>query len=746
MTPANPAYIHLLRFTGINENNIVGGGMDPVASDIGLWVMGAGRLQLQGADKTSWTNAAGAITAGATVNVNDAAGWLPGDSVIITATADGATNYDTRSIKAISGNTIALSTAATVHPVINNQWTAEVGNLTRNVRIEGTATGKSHVFIRSTQPQVIKNVQFRYLGPRKDQDKDKISDLILGRYGIHFHHCDDGSDGSVVIGCVMRDIGNHAYVPHVSNGIEMRDNIALNCTETPFWWDLNETSHRTNWVHNLVVQPQFVERSYNFDNDGGGHTLGVHGMVLGRGDDNRCDSNVVCGQTGLETTNAAYDWEEMQFVSVWIFKGNLAHNCQNGSRIWQNSEDAHVLENTTIYNCYYGGLFGAYQNNYGWKGGIFFNAPFEDHAASSDNGARFENITFDGAGKIPYPFKLIGGPGKGVRPVFMRACTILGGTKGAILDSVDQGVKNLDIIQSSVTGAIKIDAKALSGETIRVQPANSQPNKVAKSGQTNISAFAPTSWGAGTGLFGQYYNGANFNTLATTRIDPVLNYIEWVLIPPGQSTGVHHTIDTTAYSIRWTGFIEPQYSESYKFAAQTGGGVRLYIDGKLLLNNWQEMYPTTLTSSAINLVAGKRYSIKVEYFNNDNHSIFTLGWQSASQSVQLVPQTQLYPGDNVTPPLPPPPPPPVNQAPTANPGQDETINLQLTLNGSGSDPDGSVVAYKWEQVSGPSCNIVAPDKAVTQVNKLQTGTYVFRLTVTDDKGATGIATVTKIIQ
>jgi hypothetical protein len=396
-------------------------------------------------------------------------------------------------------------------------------------------------------------------------------------------------------------------------------------------------------VHNLIVQPSFVERSMNFDNDGGGHTLGVHGMVLGRGDDNRCDSNVVCGQTGLETTNAAYDWEEMPFVSVWSFKGNLAHNCQSGVRIWQNSEDNHVLENTTIYNCFIASHFGAYQNNYTWQGGYFYNALFEDHAASSDNAVRFENITFDGAGKVQYPFKMIGGPGQGVRPVFMRSCTLKNGTKGAILDSTDQGVKNLEIIQSDINGALKVAKNAVSGEYIRVQPVSGQAYKLTKSGKSNIANFAASSWGAGTGLLGQYFNSTNFSNPVVTRIDPVLNYIEWTLLPPGQATGVHHAITGDAYSIRWTGYIEPQYSESYKFALQTGGGVRLWVDGKLLLDKWYEMYPTTLTSTAISLVAGKRYSIKVEYFNDDNHSIFSLSWQSTTQKKQIVPQTQLYP-------------------------------------------------------------------------------------------------------
>lgn len=644
MLSPKPAVVQTIRFTGINENNFAGGGMDPVTTDIGLWVMDAGRLHLQGADKTSWANAIGAITSGATtITVNDAANWQPGNELLITATSAGATNFETRTIKAITGNTITLNTGATAHPVINNQWTAEVGNLTRNVRIEGTAAGRSHVFIRSTSPQLIQNVAFRYLGPRKDQNGDNIKDLIQGRYGLHFHHCDDGSVGSQVQSCVMRDIGNHAYVPHVSNGIEFRNNIAYNCTEAPFWWDLPDATHSTAWVHNLVVQPTFIQGSLSFDTQGA-PTFGTHAFVLGMGDDNRCDSNVVAGQQGLETVNAVYDWEEMKVESAWIFKGNTVHNSDCGIRSWQNNGKNHVLENTTIYNCATGVLHGAYINNYTYQGGTLYNAVFEDHAASAANGVRLENMTLDGAGLIDYPFHIVTtGPAAGERPILIRSCTVKGGKKGAILDESADNVKSVDVIQSDITGAIKVSSGAKAGETIRVQPAAGQPYKVTKSGKTNIAAFAPISWGTGTGLLGQYYNNADFTYLAETRVDPVINFTEWQLPLPGCETGVHHLIKDETYSCRFTGYIEPQFIDTYKFSLSTGGGVRLWIDGKMIIDKWSDVYPTTYTSAGIALWAGKRYAIKIDYLNNDDRSQLFLYWQCTSQVRQLVPQTQLYP-------------------------------------------------------------------------------------------------------
>ncbi|MBP9104018.1 MAG: T9SS type A sorting domain-containing protein [Chitinophagaceae bacterium] len=93
----------------------------------------------------------------------------------------------------------------------------------------------------------------------------------------------------------------------------------------------------------------------------------------------------------------------------------------------------------------------------------------------------------------------------------------------------------------------------------------------------------------------------------------------------------------------------------------------------------------------------------------------------------------------------PPPPPPANQAPTANAGIDQNITLPtntVNLNGSGTDPDGTIVTYQWTKIAGPGqFNIVSASAAQTIVNNLVQGVYQFVLTVTDNQGANGRDTV-----
>jgi uncharacterized Zn-binding protein involved in type VI secretion len=90
----------------------------------------------------------------------------------------------------------------------------------------------------------------------------------------------------------------------------------------------------------------------------------------------------------------------------------------------------------------------------------------------------------------------------------------------------------------------------------------------------------------------------------------------------------------------------------------------------------------------------------------------------------------------------------LNKSPIANAGADQTITLTgnnnvVVLDGRGSaDPDGVLVAFNWRLVSGPTVPVIAtPTSSQTIVNNLNPGTYIFELTVTDDRGANAKDTV-----
>jgi predicted esterase len=94
--------------------------------------------------------------------------------------------------------------------------------------------------------------------------------------------------------------------------------------------------------------------------------------------------------------------------------------------------------------------------------------------------------------------------------------------------------------------------------------------------------------------------------------------------------------------------------------------------------------------------------------------------------------------------------PSTNKVPVVNAGSDVTITLptaSVTLSGTGSDPDGYVAGYAWTKVSGPASSSIASQYASsTAISQLTEGTYVFRLTATDNNNATASDDVTVTVK
>ncbi|MDQ2719853.1 MAG: T9SS type A sorting domain-containing protein [Bacteroidota bacterium] len=83
--------------------------------------------------------------------------------------------------------------------------------------------------------------------------------------------------------------------------------------------------------------------------------------------------------------------------------------------------------------------------------------------------------------------------------------------------------------------------------------------------------------------------------------------------------------------------------------------------------------------------------------------------------------------------------------PIANAGADGSITLPVNtyqLEGSGTSSTGTIIAYNWTQVSGPTESaITSPNSASTSIRGMVPGLYVFQLQVTDNNGAIGVSTV-----
>ncbi len=147
--------------------------------------------------------------------------------------------------------------------------------------------------------------------------------------------------------------------------------------------------------------------------------------------------------------------------------------------------------------------------------------------------------------------------------------------------------------------------------------------------------------GTGRGLRGEYYNNMDLTLFQFARIDPCIDF-DWGEGTPDESIG------KDSYSVRWTGKVEPRYSETYTFYTNTDDGVRLWVNGVMLIDQWKSLSATE-HSGQIYLEAGKKYDIKMEYYQHVRTASAKLMWSSNSQEKEIIPSSQLYPSDETLP-------------------------------------------------------------------------------------------------
>ncbi len=450
MRPSSRSVVHRLVFPTVEERAFVGGGMDPVATDVGLWVMDAGRLDISGTPRRPWTRSAGSIDAGATSIelIDDPTGWAVGDEIVLTPTqspavANHSMLFDQATVAAISGRTVTLSKATShAHPAVTiapgRTRTSEVLNLSRNARIEGTAAGRTHVYIRSTEAQRVDYARIQHVGPRQPTGELAITGAVLGRYGLHFHHSMDGSRGSAVTGTVVTQAGAHAFVPHMSNGVTFTSCISHDTFDDAYWWDGAADTRTNGHPSHDVVWQDCVASLVKCDPTYRGIRLA--GFVLGVGDGNIARGCVATGVQG-NVDAAGFNWPEVRAGGIWTFEDCISHNNKvHGIFTWQNTDEIHPLRRiSSFHNGGAGMAHGAYVNPYRYAESVLYAngaASVLMHANSSKaldgHGAILEGLHCDGAGLHDYAVVVVKHSLAGTTPTVMRSCAFMGYRKAAV--------------------------------------------------------------------------------------------------------------------------------------------------------------------------------------------------------------------------------------------------------------------------------------------------------------------------
>lgn len=409
MRPLTAVGRHVLRFVDVDEASFVGGGMRVLESDVGLWVVDEGRLDAVGPRRTPWTRLAGSAAIGDREVVLDGSpdGWRPGDLLVIAPSAPCTDRDFARSaeevvvVDVVGGRVVLDRPLAHAHPLIDGVRGAEVLNLSREVRIEGTPDRRAHVsFLMVARPQHVEEVALLNLGPRR-QRSNGHQEGVTGRYPLHFHHCGDGSRGTVVRNVVVARAGNHAFVPHASHGISMEGCVAHDVVEDAFWWDprpasreLINDSDDTVWSGCVAssVQPAVSFRGYR-----------LAGFNLGPGRRNRVQDCVAFGVQGREGA-AGFVWDEKAGGDEpWTSTGLIAHNnARNGLFVWHNGGHPTSVSDVVSANNGNAGIeHGAYLSAYRYADvWLVGNAKHGAliHTNGSGSGQELANVVVDGRG------------------------------------------------------------------------------------------------------------------------------------------------------------------------------------------------------------------------------------------------------------------------------------------------------------------------------------------------------------
>jgi uncharacterized repeat protein (TIGR03806 family) len=142
--------------------------------------------------------------------------------------------------------------------------------------------------------------------------------------------------------------------------------------------------------------------------------------------------------------------------------------------------------------------------------------------------------------------------------------------------------------------------------------------------------------GGGSGLLEQFWPGADSDAAFATP-------------PTRTSTNTPDALTGRAnFASRWSGSLQPQYDDTYELAVVASGGVRLSVNGSLLINDWTAHSSPVTNRSSITFKAQQFYNVQLDYFQTGGGTIQLL-WKRAGTEFAVIPLTQLYPFTNPPP-------------------------------------------------------------------------------------------------
>jgi MSHA biogenesis protein MshQ len=135
-------------------------------------------------------------------------------------------------------------------------------------------------------------------------------------------------------------------------------------------------------------------------------------------------------------------------------------------------------------------------------------------------------------------------------------------------------------------------------------------------------------------------SGAYFTGIEINRVDANIDF-NWGGREP--LTGVGRD----DFSVRWDGLVQVPADGAYTFRVRGDDGIRIWVDGNLLVSDWSNHGPRNRDSSPVNLLSSQLYSIVVEHYERGGGAVAQVSWSGpTSGGFQIIPAGNLFVNNN----------------------------------------------------------------------------------------------------
>ncbi|MFI5385378.1 MAG: PA14 domain-containing protein [Fimbriimonadales bacterium] len=192
-------------------------------------------------------------------------------------------------------------------------------------------------------------------------------------------------------------------------------------------------------------------------------------------------------------------------------------------------------------------------------------------------------------------------------------------------------------------GTVAIPVGSMNVTTVITDNAASVPNTYGLASSVVIGGkpYSKTDvigYSTGHGLFCQCFDSTNgyFGNLLFQRVDPNVNF-NWGVGSPDP------VVPNVNFSARWNGTITPVATGNYTFTTTSDDGVRLWVNGQLVISDWNDHAATNDTSASVSLAAGQPYDIRLDFYQHLVYSVMQLQWTPPASVLQAIPPSVLSP-------------------------------------------------------------------------------------------------------